>query len=131
MRRTTRPCVSKLATGAWGVFACIVAIYAVNLRSLIEVVNRFGSFFYGSLLGVFILALGVRRANSMGAFVGLFGGMATVAAVAYWNGPDEIHLSYLWYNVVGAVAVTVIGIIVSAITGGAPSPSASTRTSTT
>ena len=41
----------------WGVFACIVATYAVNLGSLIEVVNRFGSFFYGSILGVFLLAM--------------------------------------------------------------------------
>lgn len=107
---------SKWATGLWGLFACVVAIYAVNLGSLIEVVNRFGSFFYGSLLGAFILALGVKRANSAGAFWGLIGGMATVALVAWWNGPTEAHLSYLWYNVIGAVAVTVIGVAVSAVT---------------
>lgn len=112
--------VSKLATGAWGIFACVVAIYAVNLGSLIEVVNRFGSFFYGSLLGAFILALGVKRSNASGAFFGLIGGMVTVAAVAYWNGPDEIHLSYLWYNVIGAVAVTGLGIVISGLTGGNP-----------
>ena len=63
--------VSKLLTGFWGVFACVVAIYAAGLGSLIEVVNRFGSFFYGSLLGVFVLALGFKRATGTGAFVGL------------------------------------------------------------
>jgi SSS family solute:Na+ symporter len=110
--------VSKLMTGAWGIFACIVAIYAVNLGSLIEVVNRFGSFFYGSLLGAFILALGVKSCNAKGAFFGLIGGMLTVAGVAYWNGVDEVHLSYLWYNVIGALAVTVLGIVISAATGG-------------
>lgn len=119
--------VSKLVTGAWGVFACIVAIYAVNLGSLIEVVNRFGSFFYGSLLGAFILALGVKSCNAKGAFIGLIGGMLTVGAVAYWNGKDEIHLSYLWYNVIGAFAVTLIGIVISAITGGNPTPAESKR----
>ena len=62
--------VSKLATGFWGLVACVVAIYAADLGSLIEVVNRFGSFFYGSLLGVFMLAIGVKRATSRGAFVG-------------------------------------------------------------
>lgn len=112
--------VSKLATGAWGLFACVVAIYAVNLGSLIEVVNRFGSFFYGSLLGAFILALGVKSSNAKGAFYGLIGGMLTVAAVAYWNGKDEVHLSYLWYNVIGAVAVTGLGVVISALTGGNP-----------
>ena len=59
--------------------------------SLIEVVNRFGSFFYGSLLGVFVLALVFRRANGHGAFVGLLAGIATVAAVAL-HPSDERHL---------------------------------------
>ncbi|MEZ5420416.1 MAG: hypothetical protein R2708_24170 [Vicinamibacterales bacterium] len=35
---------SRLATGFWGLFASVVAVYAANLRSLIEVVNRFGSY---------------------------------------------------------------------------------------
>ena len=52
--------VSKLATAVWGVFACVAAVYAAQLGSLIEVVNRFGSYFYGSILGVFILAIGVE-----------------------------------------------------------------------
>src|SRR5690606_27959371 len=49
--------VSKGATAFWGIFACVVATYAATLGSLIEVVNRFGSFFYGSILGVFLLAM--------------------------------------------------------------------------
>ena len=55
--------VSRLATGFWGLFACVVATFAAGLGSLIEVVNRFGSFFYGSLLGVFVLALAFRRSE--------------------------------------------------------------------
>ena len=54
--------VSRVATGFWGLFATGVAIWAAELGSLIEVVNRFGSYFYGSILGVFILAIGFRRA---------------------------------------------------------------------
>ena len=77
--------VSKWATAGWGVFACVAAVYAVQLGSLIEVVNRFGSYFYGSILGVFILAIGVKRANGHGAFVGLIGGMVTVWAVATYT----------------------------------------------
>lgn len=37
----------RVATLAWGLFACVVAMYATNLGSLIEVVNKFGSFFTG------------------------------------------------------------------------------------
>ena len=57
-------------------------MYAAGLGSLIEVVNRFGSFFYGSLLGVFVLALGFKRATGTGAFIGLLAGMAVVGTVA-------------------------------------------------
>jgi Na+/proline symporter len=108
--------VSKMATAFWGLFACVVAMYAVGLGSLIEVVNRFGSFFYGSILGVFILALGVRHANGLGASVGLIVGMVSVAIVALH--PATSSISFLWHNVIGAVVVTAVGAIVSATTGG-------------
>ena len=74
--------VSRLATGSGAVFASVVAIWAAELGSLIEVVNRFGSFFYGSILGVFMLAIGWPRANGTGAFVGLIAGMGIVGYVA-------------------------------------------------
>ena len=60
-----------MTTGFWGLTASIIAMYAVNLGTLIEVVNRFGSFFYGSLLGVFMLAILVRWATARGAVWGL------------------------------------------------------------
>jgi SSS family transporter len=100
--------VSRLATGLWGAFACFVAVYAVNLGSLIEVVNKFGSYFYGSLLGVFFLAIGTKRATGRGAFWGLLAGMVAVGLVGF-----ATPISYLWYNVVGVVVVTVVGMALS------------------
>jgi Na+/proline symporter len=105
--------VSRLATGLWGLVACGVAVYATTLGSLIEVVNRFGSFFYGSLLGVFVLAIGTRRATGNGAFAGLIAGMAAVAFVAL----RYPHISFLWHNVIGVVVVTAVGLGVSAVSG--------------
>jgi solute:Na+ symporter, SSS family len=105
--------VSKLATAAWGVFACVMAVYAARLGSLIEVVNRYGSYFYGSILGVFVLAIGTKRATGTGAFVGLIAGMMAVGIVA-----STTTIAFLWLNVVGAVVVTVVGLLVSAVTGG-------------
>ena len=107
--------VSRAAVGFWGLFASVVAIYAANLGSLIEVVHRFGSYFYGSILGVFILAIAIPRANGHGAFLGLFGGMAAVGFVANYTAVE-----FLWLNIVGAVAVCVVGSIVSVLTGGQP-----------
>jgi Na+/proline symporter len=100
--------VSKWATGVWGLFACVVATFAANLGSLIEVVNRFGSFFYGSILGVFLLAM-IPRARPLGAFVGLLAGMGVVATVTF-GAPS---VSFLWHNVIGAVTVVVVGTLLS------------------
>jgi SSS family solute:Na+ symporter len=103
--------VSRLATGFWGLFASIVAVWAAELGSLIEVVNRFGSFFYGSILGVFILAVGFPRATANGAFIGLIAGMSAVAWVA-----TTTNVAFLWHNVIGAVAVVIVGLAVSLVT---------------
>jgi Na+/proline symporter len=103
--------VSRFATGFWGIFSSLVAVWAAELGSLIEVVNRFGSYFYGSILGVFILAIGFPRATATGAFVGLIGGMAAVGVAASFT-----NVAFLWHNVTGAVAVVVVGMAVSLLT---------------
>ena len=90
-----------------GVFACVVATYAATLGSLIEVVNRFGSFFYGSILGVFLLAM-IPSAKGNGAFTGLLVGMTVVGFVNF--GTD---IAYLWQNIIGAVVVVVVGVLLS------------------
>ncbi len=100
---------SKLATAFWGLFACVVAMYAANQGSLIEVVNRYGSFFYGSLLGVFILAILTRRATAAGAFWGLISGMVVVLTVAF----ELPWIAFLWHNVIGAVVVVAVGMTIS------------------
>ena len=102
--------VAKLFTGFWGLFACAIGIWAAELGSLIEVVNRFGSFFYGSILGVFVLAVGFRRATANGAFFGLLAGMASVAWAASFT-----KVAFLWHNVIGVVAVVVVGLAISAM----------------
>ncbi|HUG54830.1 MAG TPA: sodium:solute symporter, partial [Vicinamibacteria bacterium] len=102
--------VSRLLTAFWGGFACLIALQAGRLGSAIEVVNRFGSYFYGSILGVFGLAVLTSRASPLGAFVGLLAGMASVWAVATFT---AVH--FLWYNVVGAVSVFVVGLLLSAL----------------
>ena len=107
--------VSKLATLMWGLVACGVATVAVGLGSLIEVVNRFGSIFYGSLLGVFVLALTFKRATANGAFIGLIAGIASVLAFAF--NPATKSVSFLWHNPLGVIVVMVVGIAVSLLEG--------------
>jgi solute:Na+ symporter, SSS family len=106
--------VSKLATVFWGLFACVVAVYAANQGSLIEVVNRYGSIYYGSLLGVFILAILTTRATSAGAFWGLLAGIAVVLTVSW-----ALPIAFLWHNLIGAVVVVVVGMAISFVGGSA------------
>jgi solute:Na+ symporter, SSS family len=113
--------VSKIATFGWGLFACVVAMYAANQGSLIEVVNRYGSFFYGSLLGVFILAILTRRATAAGAFWGLIAGMAVVLTVAFTT-----PIAFLWHNLIGAVVVVIVGLGISALSPSAAAGAART-----
>ena len=71
----------------------------------------FGSFFYGSILGVFLLAM-IPGAKSRGAFYGLIIGMVSVGFVAF--GTDIV---FLWQNVIGAVVVLLVGVPLSKFVG--------------
>jgi SSS family transporter len=109
---------SRLFTVFWGLFAALVATQAGQLGSAIVVVNKFGSYFYGSILGVFGLAVLTPRATARGAFYGLFAGMTAVFLVS-WLTP----VAFLWYNVVGAVTVFATGLLITAFAAG-PAPPA-------
>jgi len=109
---------SKLATIFWGLFACVIATQAANQGSLIEVVNRYGSFVYGSLLGVFILAIMTKRATATGALWGIVAGMLSVVTVA-WTLP---WIAYLWHNLIGAFVCVGVGMMVSLVTPRPPGP---------
>jgi Na+/proline symporter len=102
--------MSRVFTLLWGGFACFVALEAGRLGSAIEVVNKFGSYFYGSMLGVFGLAILTPRASAAGAFWGLLIGIMTVGLVAHLT---AIH--FLWYNLVGALTVFVSGLAITAL----------------
>lgn len=101
---------SRAATIAWGVLAAAFAIWARQLGSVIEAVNTVGSYFYGSLLGVFVLAVASKRTNGHGAFVGLLAGMASVAAASRFD------VAWLWLNPIGAGVVVVVGWLVGRVT---------------
>ncbi len=101
--------VSRAATLFWGVFATAAACYAGRFGlSLIEAVNKVGSYFYGPILGVFLLAFLVRRSTGTGAFWGLIAGESAVFAVAVYS-----SISWLYYNVVGVAVVLVAGTLFS------------------
>jgi SSS family solute:Na+ symporter len=100
--------VSRIATVFWGLYAIIFASRGPSFGALIETVNMVGSFFYGSMLGVFVLAFGFPRVGARGAFCGVIAGELAIIATSWFT-----DVSYLWYNVVGCLVVLIVGVAVS------------------
>ena len=92
--------VGRIATFAWGCFAMAFAEYAARLGSLIEAVNILGSLFYGTILGIFITAFYVKRVRGGTAFWA-----ALLAEVGVLLCFKFSSISFLWYNLIGCVAV--------------------------
>jgi solute:Na+ symporter, SSS family len=92
---------SKLLTLFWGVFCIGFAEFANRLGSLIEAVNLLGSLFYGTILGIFVLAVFTRNVSGPATVAGaVVAELAVVACAMFTN------MAWLWWNVVGC-AVTV------------------------
>ncbi|MYL30830.1 sodium/solute symporter [Halobacillus halophilus] len=106
---------SRYATVFWGIYATIFAFFAGNLGPVIEAVNQIGSYFYGALLGVFILAIFIKRVNGTGAFAGVIAGMLAVWAVNVFA-----EISWLYNNLVGAVVAVAAGYAVSLLSKAPP-----------
>ena len=100
--------VSKLATVVWGGLAILFAEYANRLGSLIEAVNILGSLFYGTILGIFLLAFYVKRVGGTAVFLGALVGEAAV--VVCFAATD---ISFLWYNVVGCLGTIACAVVFS------------------
>lgn len=122
---------SRVTTVLWGIIATGSALVLGETRSIIELINQIGSYFYGSILGVFILLLWVKKANGTGALTGLLSGMLAVFTFdrLFYNSvthdysfffpwtqaPEEYSkaIEFLWLNPLGAFVVVVVGFVVS------------------
>src|SRR5947209_1853783 len=102
---------SKLATAFWGLFAVMFAQYAGQLGSLVEAVNRLGSLFYGTILGIFLLAFYFKRVGGTAAFIGAVVGEGVVLYCFFFT-----DIAYLWFNVIGALAVIAAALAVNPLT---------------
>ncbi|MBS0029606.1 sodium:solute symporter [Chitinophaga sp. 22321] len=92
--------ISKLWTLIWGVFCILVAQFAGSLGSLIEVVNILGSWFYGVILGIFLVAFYLKRVGGTATFWSAIIS-EIVVLVIYWTGT----VSFLWLNAIGCLLV--------------------------
>lgn len=107
--------VSKWLTVAWGVLAIIIALSAGLVENLIQLVNILGSLFYGTILGVFLLAFFVKFVKAKATFIAALTGQGIVLGLHLLTVSGTIELSYLLYNIIGALAVVLIGVLLQSI----------------
>lgn len=100
--------VGRIATFAWGCFAIAFAEYASRLGSLVEAVNILGSLFYGTILGIFLVAFYLKRVQGGAAFWAALIAEALVLACFAFT-----RISFLWYNLIGCVLVVGISLFIS------------------
>jgi Na+/proline symporter len=102
--------VSKLFTVLWGLVAVSFATFAALLDNLIEAVNILGSIFYGTVLGLFVVAFFVRRVTATPVLLGALVAQAVVIALFLTS-----DLGFLWYNVVGCGTVVALSVLVELV----------------
>lgn len=107
--------VSKLLTIGWGLLAILIALTAGMFENLIQLVNILGSLFYGTILGIFLLALFFKSIKGTAALIGGFVAQITVLIVHLLKTYEVIELSYLMYNFIGCAVVILVGVVIQKI----------------
>ena len=105
--------VSKLLTVGWGVLAIIVALTAGLFDNLIELVNILGSLFYGTILGVFLLAFFFKRVGETATLWSAIIAQTTVLIVHILFVLEIIKISYVLYTFIGVFMVVILGLILN------------------
>lgn len=103
--------ISKLLTVIWGVLAILIALTAGLFENLIQLVNILGSLFYGTILGVFLLAFFFKKVGAKAALIAAIFAQLMVFLIHYLNTMEYIELSYLMYNIIGSAVVIFTGLL--------------------
>ncbi|MBP7147922.1 MAG: sodium:solute symporter [Acidobacteria bacterium] len=104
--------LSKVFTALWGLVAVAFATFASLLENLIQAVNILGSIFYGTVLGLFVVAFFLRRVTATPVLIGAV--VAQVTVIALFLTSD---LGFLWFNVIGCAIVVAVALALEALRG--------------
>jgi Na+/proline symporter len=115
--------LSRLYTLFWGIFCVAVAQLAYNIgNSLIEAVNVLGSLFYGVILGIFLVAFYRKRIGGHAVFISAVIVEIGVVILTVLSRKGIVPLSFLWFNVVGAVGVVLLSELLQLLIKKGPDP---------
>ncbi len=101
---------SRWSTIIWGVVCILMALYASRIGNLLEAVNKLGSFIYGTILGVFIVAFYLKKVGGKAVFYAAVLAEIIVCILGYYE-----VVAYLWLNVVGCLLVVALALIMEEV----------------
>jgi len=110
---------SRVFTFLWGIFCIGIALYASRLGNLLEAVNILGSLFYGTILGIFIVAFYVKRTGGKAVLYAAI--LTELIVIAFWW--FDV-MAFLWLNLVGCAGVVLLSLLFQ---GSRPSPTAAAQ----
>ncbi len=103
--------VTKFFTLFWGVVAILFACVGTLFENLIQLVNIIGSIFYGTVLGIFLVAFYSKKVQAKPMFISAIISQLTIFVIYYFMVYNQEKLGYLWLNFIGAMLTIVLAII--------------------
>jgi len=99
---------SRLATVFWGLVCIVMALYAAKLGNLLEAVNKLGSFIYGTILGVFVVAFYLKKIRATAVFIAAIITEVIICIMGFYEA-----IAYLWLNAIGCFLVIIIAALIN------------------
>ncbi|CAM4287124.1 transporter, SSS family [Pedobacter westerhofensis] len=101
---------SRWSTVLWGAVCIAMALYASKIGNLLEAVNILGSYIYGTILGVFLVAFYIRHVNGKAVF---YAAVITevIVCICGW----QKVVAYLWLNLIGCLLVVLIAMLLQLV----------------
>ena len=100
----------KAFTLVWGVISIAFALVGNLFENLIQLINIIGSLFYGTILGIFLVAIFNKSIKENAIFIAAIISEIIVLIVFYSD-----WVSFLWLNVIGALMTVFIAFIIQQI----------------
>lgn len=104
--------MSRWFTLGWGLLAVWFAHMATLFANLIELVNILGSLFYGTILGIFLVAIFFKYVRANAVFIAAIIAEAVIITLFLLDKYDIYNMAYLWYNLIGPALVIAIALLI-------------------
>src|SRR6202012_3704036 len=99
---------SRAATIFWGVVCVGMALYASKVGNLLEYVNKLGSYIYGTILGVFVVAFYLKNVKGNAVFIAAVITELVICICGYYG-----LVAYLWLNAIGCILVILVALLIN------------------